>query len=411
MEVFVNFYKNQMDPYHWHRTSRKLVDIEWLKESVQQINSGMKLKDICKKARLNNGTFREISKTMFKKLVRENNLELIPKRGRKQIEINLDACQAYANLKDLMPDAGINKIIQKMKTDLVNIEKNPEEFQKIQSEIQKNGEINYESGNWLDEVDRTTLVPVVTPIEGTPIEINPLRESLQTATYITKNFDSPSYRMGRKIHEAIIADTPPQNQKNQQKYIPRNYLASKCHQIWHADIHYWRKRIGKYLFAIIDDRSRKIIDFNLFTEKTAQNTTAVLKRALSTLPQPPYAIWTDNGLENKSSFHQLLVERGIEHIFIQPGNPQANGKIERWWPYVERNCKSESDLPRVIRFYNNMPHSSLPVNPETNVYFTPNEFEASEIDDHWYRNPEQEPFWIVDGQLKNLKESIDEFRK
>ena len=130
MEVFVNFYKNQMDPYHWHRTSRKLVDIEWLKESVQQINSGMKLKDICKKARLNNGTFREISKTMFKKLVRENNLELIPKRGRKQIEINLDACQAYANLKDLMPDAGINKIIQKMKTDLVNIEKNPEEFQK-----------------------------------------------------------------------------------------------------------------------------------------------------------------------------------------------------------------------------------------------------------------------------------------
>ena len=143
--------------------------------------------------------------------------ELIPKRGRKQIEINLDACQAYANLKDLMPDAGINKIIQKMKTDLVNIEKNPEEFQKIQSEIQKNGEINYESGNWLDEVDRTTLVPVVTPIEGTPIEINPLRESLQTATYITKNFDSPSYRMGRKIHEAIIADTPPQNQENQQK--------------------------------------------------------------------------------------------------------------------------------------------------------------------------------------------------
>ncbi|EAX88719.1 hypothetical protein TVAG_346470 [Trichomonas vaginalis G3] len=161
-----------------------------------------------------------------------------------------------------MSDAGVNKIIQKMKTDLVNIEKNPEEFQKIQSEIQKNGEINYESGNWPDEVNRTTFVPVVTPIEGTPIEINPLRESLKTATYITKTFDSPTYRIGRKIHEAIIADTPPQNQENQQKYIPRNYLASKCHQIRHADIHYWRKRIGKYLFAIIDDRSRKIIDFN-----------------------------------------------------------------------------------------------------------------------------------------------------
>ncbi|EAX68554.1 hypothetical protein TVAG_509960 [Trichomonas vaginalis G3] len=76
----------------------------------------------------------------------------------------------------------------------------------------------------------------------------------------------------------------------------------------------------------------------------------------------------------------------------------------------ENNCKSEADLKKGIKFYNNMPHSSLPLNPKTNVYFTPNDFEASEIQNHWYQNPKQEPYWYVDGELKNLRESIENFR-
>ena len=100
----------------------------------------------------------------------------------------------------------------------------------------------------------------------------------------------------------------------------------------------------------------------------------------------------------------------IEHIFIQPGNPQANGKIERWWPYVERNCKTISDLPRVIKMYNNFPHSSLPINPNTKVHFTPNEFELSELHNHWYDAPDQEPYWFVDGQKTSLRVSIENFR-
>lgn len=61
----------------------------------------------------------------------------------------------------------------------------------------------------------------------------------------------------------------------------------------------------------------------------ASNTLIVLKRALSTIPGKPFAIWTDNGTENKSVFHSYLVEQNIVHIWIQPGNPRANGKIER----------------------------------------------------------------------------------
>ncbi|EAX81469.1 hypothetical protein TVAG_097040 [Trichomonas vaginalis G3] len=67
-------------------------------------------------------------------------------------------------------------------------------------DIQKNGEVNFDSGNWLDQVDRTSFVQVVTPVEGNPIEINPIHESLQTATYIETPFESVSFLMGRKIH-------------------------------------------------------------------------------------------------------------------------------------------------------------------------------------------------------------------
>ena len=91
-------YATKNNLYHWHRASRKLVDIEWLKKSVDEVNAGKKLKEVCKKAKLNNGTYREISKSMFKKLANEHNLELRTKPGRKPIEIDLNICQAYACL-------------------------------------------------------------------------------------------------------------------------------------------------------------------------------------------------------------------------------------------------------------------------------------------------------------------------
>ncbi|EAY01081.1 hypothetical protein TVAG_484550 [Trichomonas vaginalis G3] len=196
-----------MDQYHWLRTSSKLIDVEWIKSAVQEINSGKSMRQIVKKARLTNVTFKEISQTMFKKLVRQNNLQLNTKPGRKTKEIDLNTCQAFANLKDMMPNAGINKIIEKMKTDINNIEKHPQEFKEMRLEIQKNGKVDFQKGNWLDQINRTTFVDVVSEVSGQPIEINPIFESIQTASYIEEPFKSPSYRMGRKIHEAIIDDS------------------------------------------------------------------------------------------------------------------------------------------------------------------------------------------------------------
>ena len=40
-------------------------------------------------------------------------------------------------------------------------------------------------------------------------------------------------------------------------------------------------------------------------------------------------IQTDNGAEFQSSFHWHVLDQGIGHIYISPGTPRLNGKVER----------------------------------------------------------------------------------
>ena len=38
---------------------------------------------------------------------------------------------------------------------------------------------------------------------------------------------------------------------------------------------------------------------------------------------------TDNGHEFQAQFHWYCLEKGIEHVYIKPGTPRLNGKVER----------------------------------------------------------------------------------
>lgn len=76
---------------------------------------------------------------------------------------------------------------------------------------------------------------------------------------------------------------------------------------------------------------------------------------------------------------------------------------------VEKNCKNIEDLPRVISYYNNMPHSALPINTKTGTHLTRNDFEEFEKNSHRYLDPNQEPHWLVEGETRSLLESIENF--
>ena len=49
----------------------------------------------------------------------------------------------------------------------------------------------------------------------------------------------------------------------------------------------------------------------------------------SRLPFQVEKIQTDNGAEFQSSFHWHVLDQGIGHIYIRPGTPRLNGKVER----------------------------------------------------------------------------------
>lgn len=120
------------------RHSPELIDIDWLCDAITKAKSAVKLSDICAKAKYNHEgriLYEKISENTFRKAAKLHSpIPYNPKKGRKQEEINLDAAQAFCNFKDQMSNAGINKIIQKLKTDVKKlraIQKNLNKLKKI----------------------------------------------------------------------------------------------------------------------------------------------------------------------------------------------------------------------------------------------------------------------------------------
>ena len=146
------------------------------------------------------------------------------------------------------------------------------------------------------------------------------------------------------------------------------YTISQTNGAWHGDIHYISKTDQvKYLFVLIDDRSRFIVNWGLFNNKTAINVIQVLSEAVS-LYGPPLIFWSDNGTENvNKEMAEFLEQNNIFHVKTIPGNPQSNGKIEKFWPPLDKRLANknswqevEETIQNYIDIYNyKIPHSGL----------------------------------------------------
>lgn len=183
----------------------------------------------------------------------------------------------------------------------------------------------------------------------------------------------------------------------QQKEKPRcRYEAKYVNQIWHADIHYFQKPgmdHVMYLYCIIDDRSRFVIHYDLLSEKTAKACAKVLKEAIQRYG-PPCMMWTDNGGENKGQFMlNFLKENKIYPVFTMPGNPQQNGKIERFWQKLEDNTRCKEDIPNYIYQYN-MIRASMALRCGTRYLRPMDVFYNTDL--QWKRGYEWK--WFVDGK-------------
>jgi transposase InsO family protein len=145
---------------------------------------------------------------------------------------------------------------------------------------------------------------------------------------------------------------------------PNRFVAKYVNQLWHTDLKYWDVANGSrtYLIAFIDNRSRKILHIETLNDKTVISTSNALRRALEK-NSPPHMITTDNGKEfTGQEFTKILDDFKIKHHRINPGNPEENAKIERFWGTLQRAIVDRSNVDAVVNEYNTMwPHRGLKV--------------------------------------------------
>ena len=166
------------------------------------------------------------------------------------------------------------------------------------------------------------------------------------------------------------------------KYV--RYEADNVNDQWHID---WSidPLSKKYLFAIIDDKSRFIVFAGLFDSASAKNSALSIQKAINRYGAPKEIV-SDNGthfkdLQNKKVNKELTVieERyHIKHIFIRPGHPQSNGKIERWFGSYKRefprmNHEEVTDCISWVKYYNfERLHQSLNYGTPAQVFLNVN---------------------------------------
>ena len=95
-----------------------------------------------------------------------------------------------------------------------------------------------------------------------------------------------------------------------------------------------------------------IVGADIFDNKTAKNVSSVLEKAINSTEIIPFLYWSDNGLVNTTKeMKKMLEDYGIVLIKTIPGNPQANGKIERFWPEFEkRKAYIKTDNIAILNF-------------------------------------------------------------
>lgn len=127
----------------------------------------------------------------------------------------------------------------------------------------------------------------------------------------------------------------------------------------------------KQLSVYIDDRTRFITSFGLFSNASAENSIALLKSSIAEYGKPK-SVMTDHGSayyankalpdEQNTQFRIVLDALGIKHYVARVNRPQTNGKVERFFlsyktEYATGSFRSLSDY---IHHYNEArPHMSL----------------------------------------------------
>ena len=138
----------------------------------------------------------------------------------------------------------------------------------------------------------------------------------------------------------------------------RRHSLTAVHIDWHYDC-------VTYVFAVIDDASRKILALlecdSATTDASIQGMEEALKHGrIKQCISDHGAQFIANITDGNSRFKAYLESKSIRQILCRIKHPQSNGKIEKWFEVYDRNRSAFDNKEDFLHWYNDVrPHRSL----------------------------------------------------
>ncbi len=134
------------------------------------------------------------------------------------------------------------------------------------------------------------------------------------------------------------------------RHLPRRFERSRPNALWQSDFtSFVLHRVGQrvHLVVFMDDFSRYIVSWGLFSNATAAALIETYQEGVSRFGKP-LEVLTDQGRQyfawrGHSKFEKLLKKQGIKHVVARSHHPQTLGKCERFWKTVDEEfwCRVE----------------------------------------------------------------------
>jgi putative transposase len=167
------------------------------------------------------------------------------------------------------------------------------------------------------------------------------------------------------------------------------WQADRVDALWHADVCHGpaMKIAGRTLplriHAILDDHSRYIVAIVAATTEHEVEMLSLLVKAMRSTGRRPAALYLDNGATYRGDVLATACTRlGVGLLHATPHDPQARGKMERFWRTLREGCLDHIGTPgslhdvqvRLLAFlakhYHIAPHASLMGKSPGEIYET-----------------------------------------
>jgi len=131
----------------------------------------------------------------------------------------------------------------------------------------------------------------------------------------------------------------------------------------HIDWHYYGN--GVWVFAVIDDASRKLLALIECDSPTVEASIRGMQLALQhgrikQCISDHGSQFTSNVIDGNSQFQAFLHANGIRPILCRIKHPQSNGKVEKWFETYDGHRFAFQTPEAFVQWYNELrPHRSL----------------------------------------------------